>query len=95
MALLNVVDHGAGGKGIVGCSIVSDAFELQSRSLSEYKVIVVRPLDRESEPVHNVSITCQDAGTPGLSDTVTFLVKVDFRMCLCECVNMSVICGLV
>ncbi|XP_012936604.1 protocadherin alpha-6 [Aplysia californica] len=76
VALLNVVDHDAGHRGIVSCSIVSDAFELQPRSVSEYKVIVVRRLDRESEPVHNVSVLCQDAGSPPLSDTVTFLVKV-------------------
>ncbi|CAG5117441.1 unnamed protein product, partial [Candidula unifasciata] len=76
VALLVVVDRDAGLNGIVTCSIVSDAFELQALSANEYKVIVVRGLDREAEPVLEVSVACQDAGTPPLLGTVRFSVKV-------------------
>ncbi|GFS07412.1 protocadherin-11 X-linked [Elysia marginata] len=54
VAVFEVEDRDAGRNGIVSCSIVSDAFELQPLAVDEYKVIVVRRLDRESEPVHNV-----------------------------------------
>ena len=76
MSIFEVEDRDAGLNGIVTCSIVSDAFELQPLAVDEYKVIVVRRLDRESEPVHNVTIQCDDAGSPPMSDSVNFVVKV-------------------
>ncbi|GFN77953.1 protocadherin-11 x-linked, partial [Plakobranchus ocellatus] len=76
VAVFEVEDRDAGLNGIVTCSIVSDAFELQPLAVDEYKVIVVRRLDRESEPIHNVTILCEDAGSPSMSDSVTFMVKV-------------------
>ncbi|KAH9488497.1 Protocadherin-17 [Bulinus truncatus] len=75
VALIGVLDRDAGLNGLVSCSIVSDAFELQPLSVNEYKVIVVRKLDREAEPVHNVTVFCEDAGSPRMSSTVNFEVK--------------------
>ncbi|KAK0062708.1 protocadherin-11 X-linked, partial [Biomphalaria pfeifferi] len=76
VALVGVLDRDAGLNGLVSCSIVSDAFELQPLSVNEYKVIVVRKLDREVEPVLNVTVTCEDAGSPKMSSSVNFEVKV-------------------
>ena len=76
VALLTVADHDSGAQGIVDCSIQSDAFELSSLDVHEYKVIVVKPLDREAEPQHNVTVVCRDMGSPRLQDSVNFVIDV-------------------
>lgn len=71
-----VEDLDVGNNGIVTCSLNSDKFDLQGLDINEFKVIVVKPLDRETSPSYMITITCQDAGFPPLSFSRAFLVEV-------------------
>lgn len=76
VAHVRVVDPDKGLQGVVTCSVVSEALELQALDVDQYKVIVVKALDREKQGTHNVSINCRDAGSPPLETSVNFAVQV-------------------
>nr|KAG5706313.1 hypothetical protein BaRGS_026095 [Batillaria attramentaria] len=69
-------DPDSGLNGIVQCSEEAEHFQLQAMAVGQYKVILSKPLDRESRDHHVVNITCQDAGNPPLAATKSFTVKV-------------------
>ncbi|XP_067663215.1 protocadherin-9-like [Haliotis asinina] len=75
-ALISVKDSDSGRNGLVACQITGQYFQLQKLELTEYRVIVARSLDREGMHVHNVTVTCQDQGTPPLSSYQEFLIRV-------------------
>ncbi|XP_076470656.1 protocadherin-17-like [Babylonia areolata] len=76
VAHVRVVDPDDGLEGVVTCSVISDALELQALNVDRYKVIVVKSLDREQQATHEVTITCRDAGSPPLDTKVRFTVHV-------------------
>ncbi|KAK3598460.1 hypothetical protein CHS0354_023013 [Potamilus streckersoni] len=76
VALIDVSDDDKDRNGIVNCSIASELFQLQRLEVNEYKVIVSRSLDREKQDSHQVTVHCQDMGTPPLNSTENFTVKV-------------------
>ncbi|KAH9507837.1 Protocadherin-9 [Bulinus truncatus] len=78
VAHILVKDTDRGPNGIVQCNLTSAGgyFELQSYDVKEYKVIVAKPLDRETASVHNVTVDCYDAGVPSLGTSRTLQVKV-------------------
>ena len=76
VAHLAVLDPDSGRNGIVRCYISSDVFELQGLDVKEYKVIVVKPLDREVQSSIDVIVTCEDAGLIPLNATIHFTVQV-------------------
>ncbi|KAL8590582.1 hypothetical protein ACOMHN_011018 [Nucella lapillus] len=76
VAHVRVVDPDAGLEGVVTCSVISDALELQALDVNRYKVIVVENLDREKQATHDVTINCRDAGSPPLDTNVRFTVHV-------------------
>lgn len=76
VAHVKVTDVDTGPNGIVTCSIQNEYFQLQRMDVNEYKVIVIKPLDRELIPEHFVSIYCQDVGNPPLNSSKNFIVEV-------------------
>ncbi|KAL8612163.1 hypothetical protein ACOMHN_012834 [Nucella lapillus] len=76
VAHVRVVDPDVGLEGVVTCSVISEALELQALDVDRYKVIVVRAMDREQQASHEVTIHCRDAGSPSLDTHVRFTVNV-------------------
>ncbi|XP_045203884.2 protocadherin-1-like [Mercenaria mercenaria] len=76
VALIGVTDDDVGWNGITNCTLESDTFSLQKSDVNEYKVIVTKPLDREKKSLYNVSVFCEDLGTPPINSTSRFNVSV-------------------
>ncbi|KAL3880625.1 hypothetical protein ACJMK2_032849 [Sinanodonta woodiana] len=76
VAYVEVIDTDTGRNGMVFCSIFSNHFELQRLEEKEYKVIVYAPLDRERQDKYNVTIKCEDVGTPPLSSSANFMINI-------------------
>lgn len=76
IAYVQVNDHDLGENGEVRCDLRHGKFQLQSLGAKEYKVIVKKPLDRESQAYYNVTITCQDKGVPPLFSKASFSIEV-------------------
>ncbi|XP_076449117.1 protocadherin-9-like [Babylonia areolata] len=76
VAHVRVVDPDVGLEGVVTCSVISEALELQALDVDRYKVIVVKAMDREEQATHEVTIHCRDAGSPSLDTRVRFTVNV-------------------
>ena len=76
IAYVKVTDLDAGQNGEVRCELYHDKFQLQSLGTKKYKVIVKNSLDRETKDHHEVSIACQDKGSPPLHSESNFSVQV-------------------
>lgn len=76
VALIGVTDDDVGMNGITNCTIESDTFALQKSEVNEYKVIVTKPLDRENKSLYQVTVFCEDLGTPPINSTSSFNVSV-------------------
>ncbi|KAK3607644.1 hypothetical protein CHS0354_010698 [Potamilus streckersoni] len=80
VANLEVVDSDVGENGNISCvslnSYFTVAFLGSSDSLMRFVVTVNNILDRETQDLHNVTIICFDNGSPRLSSSVSFLVRV-------------------
>ncbi|XP_061164428.1 protocadherin gamma-B5-like [Saccostrea echinata] len=76
VAHISVEDSDNGNNGLVQCSISSSYFGIESLSSKGYKVVVRRQLDRETASQHNITVTCQDAGSPPLQSSKSFIVRV-------------------
>ena len=76
IAFVKVTDHDVGQNGEVRCDLQHDKFQLQSLGMKKYKVILKSPVDRETEDLHNIIITCHDKGSPPLHTKKEFSIKV-------------------
>ncbi|XP_059144977.1 protocadherin gamma-B1-like [Physella acuta] len=76
VAVVTVDDSDSGKNGNVSCASAEPSFQLQQLSSYSYKLMVARPLDRETTAVHNVTIVCQDQGTPSLSASASVQITV-------------------
>ncbi|KAM9740541.1 protocadherin alpha-8-like isoform 11-T11 [Menidia menidia] len=77
IALVSVFDKDGGKNGMVSCKISNDVpFKLESNYKNYYSLVVDGPLDRESEPQYNISISATDEGSPPLSSTSIINVHV-------------------
>ncbi|CAG5990901.1 unnamed protein product [Menidia menidia] len=77
IALVSVFDKDGGKNEIVSCKISNDVpFKLESNYKNHYSLVVDGPLDRESEPQYNISISATDEGSPPLSSTSIINVHV-------------------
>ncbi|KAG9335346.1 hypothetical protein JZ751_005348 [Albula glossodonta] len=78
VALMGVTDLDSGVNGQVVCSLPEDLpFELKASSEGNfYSLVTKSPLDRESMPQYDISITAKDLGTPSLSSVKTVRVEV-------------------
>ena len=76
IAYVMVTDNDVGRNGAVVCDLQHEKFQLQSLGLKEYKLIVKNPIDRETKEYHDVTIDCQDKGSPPLHGKIEFSIQV-------------------
>ncbi|KAM6924077.1 protocadherin alpha-4-like isoform 6-T6 [Xenentodon cancila] len=77
IALVSVSDKDGGKNGMVSCKISNSVpFKLESNYKNYYSLVVDGPLDRETSPEYNISITATDEGSPPLSNTSVIHVHV-------------------
>ncbi|XP_027133904.1 protocadherin alpha-3 isoform X15 [Larimichthys crocea] len=77
VAMVTITDKDGGKNGLTNCKISGSVpFKLQSNYKNYYSLLVDGPLDRESVPQYNVSITASDEGTPSLSTTSVIAVQI-------------------
>lgn len=76
VAHVKVEDTDTGQNGNVTCRVDGDMFKIEPMPTKGYKVVVKGMLDREKLDLHSVVVTCQDQGTPVLSSSSSFLVRV-------------------
>lgn len=76
IAYVKVTDNDVGRNGEVSCVLQHDKFLLQSLGPKKYKLIVKNPVDREKLDHYDITITCQDKGSPPLHSESKFSIKV-------------------
>ena len=76
IAYVMVTDLDFGQNGDVTCDLMHDKFQLQSLGSKEYKITVINPVDRETEDHYEITINCQDNGSPPLRNEKTFSINV-------------------
>ncbi|XP_033742376.1 protocadherin-9-like isoform X1 [Pecten maximus] len=76
IAHVNVIDTDSGPNGRVDCTISGNNFELSPVGDKGFIVRVNRSLDRETREVQNISVVCRDHGSPVLSSSLHFLVRI-------------------
>ncbi|XP_055368213.1 protocadherin alpha-10-like [Betta splendens] len=77
IALVSISDKDGGTNGLVTCTISNKVpFKLESNYKNSYSLVVDGPLDRETAPQYNISITATDEGSPPLSSTSVITVHV-------------------
>uniref|UniRef100_A0A3B4EWQ0 Cadherin domain-containing protein n=1 Tax=Pundamilia nyererei TaxID=303518 RepID=A0A3B4EWQ0_9CICH len=77
IALVSIFDKDGGKNGMVTCKISNNVpFKLESNYKNSYSLVVDGPLDRETAPQYNISITATDEGSPPLSSTSVITVHV-------------------
>ncbi|ESO93965.1 hypothetical protein LOTGIDRAFT_71692, partial [Lottia gigantea] len=73
---IKVEDRDPGVNGIVMCYCVEEHFSLQKLDGKGYALLISKTLDRETTSKHNVTVTCQDNGSPSLSSSIHFVVVI-------------------
>lgn len=76
IAYVKVIDYDIGQNGEVNCDLQHEKYKLESLGKKKYKIIVKNPVDRETEDHHDISIVCQDKGSPPLHSESRFSIKV-------------------
>ncbi|KAL4230909.1 hypothetical protein ACF0H5_011284 [Mactra antiquata] len=76
VAHVNVEDYDKGENGQFSCHVPNELFALEKFLGRGFKIVVDGLLDREDISMHNVTVVCQDHGTPSKTSTETFLVRV-------------------
>lgn len=76
VAHVAVTDKDTGANGLVVCNVLNDNFRIQKYEDMEYKIVVYTSLNREVAEEYNVTVKCDDAGTPPKHVTSTFKVLV-------------------
>ncbi|XP_032076286.1 protocadherin gamma-B5-like [Thamnophis elegans] len=77
VALINIKDKDSGDNGEVDCHLQNASpFRIVSAANNYYKLLTDGPLDRESTPAYNLTITATDKGTPPLSTQKTISLEI-------------------
>ena len=76
VAHINVEDPDQGPNGNVRCRVSDELFSVEEIVSKGFIVIVNGSLDREVKSIHNITVTCMDQGSPVLSSSASFLVRV-------------------
>ena len=77
VAHINVEDTDKGQNGNISCRSENSNFGLEKLPVRGYKIVTLELLDRETLPLHDVTVTCFDNGSPSLSSSVSFLVNLE------------------
>ena len=74
---LTVEDPDSGRNGDVSCFSMESHFKLEQLSADgDYKLVLAKKLDFETDREHIVEAVCKDQGTPSLNATASMVVKV-------------------
>lgn len=76
IAHVDVTDTDKGDNGMFACNITNPVFSLEKFQNRGFKVIATGTLDRETVPMHNVTVLCHDFGTPQKFSSRTIFVRV-------------------
>ncbi|XP_076020958.1 protocadherin alpha-8-like [Genypterus blacodes] len=77
VALITINDKDGGNNGATNCKVLGSVpFKLTSNYKNDYSLVVDGPLDRESCPFYNVTVTATDEGSPPLSSVRVITVHV-------------------
>ncbi|XP_052828890.1 protocadherin beta-15 isoform X1 [Octopus bimaculoides] len=76
IAYVSVIDNNMGKNGEVKCDLHHAKFQLLDLGPNEYKMTLKQPVDREIRDHYDITISCQDKGTPPLQTLKKFSIKV-------------------
>ncbi|XP_029645054.1 protocadherin gamma-B6-like [Octopus sinensis] len=76
IAYVMVTDNDVGHNGQVNCHIKDDTFKLQSMGSKEYKIVLKKAVDRETQEHYHFTVSCEDKGLPALK-----LIKICQSKC--------------
>ncbi|XP_036355028.1 protocadherin 18-like isoform X1 [Octopus sinensis] len=76
IAYVNVIDNDIGLNGEVECSLHHDKFLLLDLGSKEYKITLKKPVDREKQDRYDITISCEDKGSPPLQTQRQFSIEV-------------------
>ncbi len=73
---ISAADQDGGKNGELSCSLHSENFFLEHLYKTQYKVVTATLLDREARSRYDITITCQDLGTPPKTTTEIISITV-------------------
>ncbi|CAI9733527.1 protocadherin beta-16-like isoform X2 [Octopus vulgaris] len=76
IAYVSVIDNDVGQNGEVECSLHHDKFLLLDLGSKEYKITLKKPVDRETRDHYDISISCEDKGSPSMKTERKFFIQV-------------------
>ncbi|GAB1604096.1 uncharacterized protein LOC115219398 [Argonauta hians] len=76
IAYVMVTDNDAGHNGEVKCNIKDDTFKLQSMGSKEYKIVLKKAVDRETQEHYHFTVSCEDKGLPALKTDKDLSIQV-------------------
>ncbi|GAB1604089.1 uncharacterized protein LOC115219398 [Argonauta hians] len=76
IAYVMVTDNDAGHNGEVKCHIKDDTFKLQSMESKEYKIVLKKAVDRETQEHYHFTVSCEDKGLPALKTDKDLSIQV-------------------
>ncbi|XP_014776002.1 protocadherin beta-11 isoform X2 [Octopus bimaculoides] len=76
IAYVSIIDNDIGQNGEVECSLHHDKFLLLDLSLKEYKITLKKSVDREKQDRYDITISCEDKGSPPLQTQRQFSIEV-------------------
>ncbi|XP_070600345.1 protocadherin gamma-B5-like [Erythrolamprus reginae] len=77
VAFININDRDSGNNGKINCHLQNASpFKIVSAANNYYKLLTDGPLDRESTPAYNLTITATDKGMPPLSTQKTISLEI-------------------
>ncbi|GAB1604113.1 protocadherin beta-15-like [Argonauta hians] len=71
-----VTDNDIGHNGQVKCHIKDDTFKLQSMGSKEYKIVLKKAVDRETQEHYHFTVSCEDKGLPALKTDKDLSIQV-------------------
>ncbi|XP_014776013.1 protocadherin beta-16 isoform X1 [Octopus bimaculoides] len=76
IAYVSVIDNDVGQNGEVECSLEHEKFLLLDLGSNEYKVTLRKSVDREKQDRYDITISCEDKGSPPLQTQRQFSIEV-------------------
>ncbi|CAI9733478.1 protocadherin beta-15-like isoform X2 [Octopus vulgaris] len=76
IAYVMVTDNDVGHNGQVSCDIKHEKFKLLSMGSKEYKIVMKSQVDREAEDHYDITLSCEDKGSPSRKVQKRFFLQV-------------------
>ncbi|GAB1604226.1 protocadherin beta-16-like isoform X2 [Argonauta hians] len=76
IAYVSVIDNDVGQNGAIECSLHHNKFLLLDLGSKEYKITLKKPVDREKQDRYDISIFCEDKGSPSMKTERKFYIQV-------------------